>query len=292
MSTQIPTQNIVPGEKKKHNFLPNTAGAITGLAVGSVATPFTDKLLSPNIAKLNNLDKDTIELLHNKASEAIEQNGLKEFGVNIKYLEPLGEQEKPKSFSEKLMHKFDIIMQTRNGKNACFLNQDLPGVNLATGQPVVLEKANTILMPKTEMSLQSFHEIGHAVNFNQSGIGKALQKIRPLSIYLGFAPLVYGAFTKKAVAKDNEELSTGQKTKNFIRDNAGKLAFLVMVPIVIEEAMASHKGEKIAEKMLSKDLVQKLSKSNKIALMSYIGTAALAGLGTWAGIKIKDKLVK
>lgn len=292
MSTQIPMQNYTYVEKEKSKFIPNMTGAIVGTAIGSLTQPFTEKVLNPNIAKLNDLDNDTIDLLHKKAEEAVEKNGLKDLGVKIKYLEPLAENEKPNSFLEKIVHKFDIIKQIQNGKNAGFLNADLKGVDLTTGNPVLMEKGNTILMPKKEMSLLAFHEMGHAINFNKSAIGKALQKIRPACIYLSAIPVLYGVFTKQEVAKDNEELSMKQKTKNFFRDNAGKLTFIATLPIIIEEAMASYKGEKIAEKMLPKELLGKLSKTNKFAFMSYIGMATFAGLGAYAGVKIKDKLAK
>lgn len=279
-------------EKKKSNFWYNTAGTVAGMTIAQLASPVKDKLLLPQMANLNNLSQDNIELLHKKANEAIEQNGLKELGVSIKYLEPLSEHEKPKTFMEKLLHQADLFNQVRNGENALFSREELIGTNLITGENVKIAPANTILMPQKELSLQVFHEMGHAMNFNKTALGKVLQKTYPLCIVLSGIPLLYGAFTKKEVAKEGEELSGGQKTKNFVRNNAGKLAFLAMTPVIIEETMASYKGEKIAERMLSKDLVGKLKKSNRFALMSYVGMAALSGLGAYLGIKVKDKLAE
>ncbi|OGI02230.1 MAG: hypothetical protein A2Y25_04780 [Candidatus Melainabacteria bacterium GWF2_37_15] len=56
--------------------------------------------------------------------------------------------------------------------------------------------------------------------------------------------------------------------------------------------MASIKGVKFAKKVLDPNLMQKLSKSNKLGLLTYITLATVASVGTALGVKIKDAIAK
>lgn len=154
----------------------------------------------------------------------------------------------------------------------------------------VFIKKNSIILPKEGIAPAGFHEVGHAMNYNLSKVGKFLQNCRPL---MKLAPLIgiFAACTRKAEAKDGKELTSGQKTKNFIRDNAGALAFASYLPMLIEEGMATYKGQKYANKVLSKDLAKKVLKGNSIAYMSYLTVAASAGLAAHCAVKIKDSII-
>ena len=83
----------------------------------------------------------------------------------------------------------------------------------------------------------------------------------------------------------------GEKVKNFIRNNAGKLSFAAMLPILLEEGMASYKGEKLANKLLSKDMAKIVSKGNKFTYLTYIIGALSIATTSFATVKIKDYLV-
>lgn len=56
--------------------------------------------------------------------------------------------------------------------------------------------------------------------------------------------------------------------------------------------MASHKGEKLAKKVLPKDMLKKVKITNRFGAATYIGTAILAGTGAWAGSKVRDMIAK
>ena len=113
------------------------------------------------------------------------------------------------------------------------------------------------------MHSAGFHELGHAMNANLSKIGKFLQKSRPVSMYLPVLLALYGACTRKAKPKNEDgKLNGAQKTHNFVRDNAGKLAFLASVPMLLEEGMATVKGQKFANKLLKPELANRVLKAN------------------------------
>lgn len=49
--------------------------------------------------------------------------------------------------------------------------------------------------------------------------------------------------------------------------------------------------QKLANKLLSPEMAKIVSKGNKVAYLSYLGTAACLGLGAWAAVKVKDMIV-
>ena len=182
------------------------------------------------------------------------------------------------------------VDQVRAGNNAFFTSKDLAFKD--NGVRKVYIKKNSIIMPKNDISGAVFHEMGHAMNYHFSTIGKTLQKLRPLSM-LGSALIgLYGACTRKSKSKNGEELNSKQKTNNFIRNNAGLLAFGASVPMLIEEAMATVKGQKFADKLLSKELAANVSKGNKIAYCSYALIGIFSALGAFTAVKIKDSIMK
>lgn len=91
---------------------------------------------------------------------------------------------------------------------------------------------------------------------------------------------------------ENQELTSAQKTNNFIRDNAGKLTFAAALPMLIEEAMATVKGQKYANKVLKPDLAKKVLKGNAVAYCSYLAVALLGSLGVATAVKIKDNAME
>jgi hypothetical protein len=167
-----------------------------------------------------------------------------------------------------LLKVFDNTAPIRKGKNACFLYAP------ATG-------AKKIILPQNKLPGAGFHEIGHALN-NTSKTLRGVQVLRPF-ILRGTAVLTFFAlFTKK---------SEGNNTpKDFIRNNIGKIIGLSFVPIIAEEALASHRGLKLI-KSITKDLnvIKHVKKVQGYGLSSYIA-AAFLGVSAMAGVKIKDAI--
>lgn len=162
--------------------------------------------------------------------------------------------------------------QAKEGKNAFYAVQ-----------------SKKIVLPE-KLSLSAFHEIGHAMNANLSKFGKILQKCRPITILALPISLIALFKTKKA---SGEESKNGlDKTTTFIKDNAGKLTFATFLPTILEEGLASFRGNKLAKELLSPDVARKVAKSNAYGFISYLSMATLSGLGIFLGTKVKDAIAK
>lgn len=165
----------------------------------------------------------------------------------------------------------NYMSQIKNGQNAFFM-------------PVT----NKIVLPKIGCESAVFHEMGHAMNANLSKFGKYLQKCRPLTIIADVMFLIALLKTKKE--KDEKPKGFVDKTTDFIKNNVGKLSFLAFVPAILEEGLASYKGEKLAKNFLSADLMKKVVKTNRIGLFSYTCVALVTALAARLGVQIRDEM--
>ncbi len=150
-----------------------------------------------------------------------------------------------------------------------------------------LPSSNKILMPPKGLELSVFHEIGHAINRNFSKFWKALQHCRSVSSIAPVAILSVGLL-KNEKAK-NEKID---KFTSFIKDNAGKLAGAAFLPVILEEGMATKRGNSFAKKLLPPELAKKVAHTNRYGFITYIGTAILTALGVRIAIVTKDALMK
>lgn len=271
-------------------------GGIAALVAGSTVkiipqVPMGTKLL-PKTQKVHTYTPEEVTQIRNAAQQILKNRGLVEKGVKIKYLseETLVA---PKSFLEGLLQALNPINAIKAGQNAAFTGKGVKGLDTKTLKKVLLEEGNTVLMPEHKLQGSIFHEIGHADNFNNGKILKLLQKCRPISVFLPSLLLMYGAFSKKSRPKDGEtELTKEQKANNFIRDNAGKLSFAAMLPMLIEEASATIKGKKFAENLVSKDIAKKATKGNWLGFVSYACVAVFTSLAARTAVKIKDRKIE
>lgn len=258
-------------EKNKKNGKATAAALAAGVGVTTAAT-FASRGLVAVIPNALNATLDENNLIKSKLDEVLTKTGLDSKGVKIKYIpENLQILDFRDEFSKKIMPS--PLEQVRQGKNAFF--------NPKTGE---------ILLPESKMAGAGFHEIGHAMNKHFSKYGKILQKCRPLMVLVA-VPNLIGVFSKNKKAEDGKELSTGAKITNFIRNNAGKLSLACMAPTLIEEAMASAKGQKLAKGLLSPEMFKKVAKGNKIGFLTYAVQAAGVALASWTAVKVKDRLV-
>jgi len=268
--------------------LPSLAAATIGGTITQMSAPAVICGVLPAMNKMGKLKQDEIAAIKEAAKKTLTDSNLISKGVNIEWLKP---HTKKQSTLDIL--KADLISPldaVKNGRNAFFIPK---GGMLPTLDGFVKIPSNTILMPEKEISYAVFHEMGHAMNANLSKIGSSLLKFRPLAMYAPFLVTLYSAFTSKSKPNNgNEDLTLRQKINNGIRNNAGKLSFLLMTPMLIEEGMATIKGQKFANKLLSPELAKKVRNGNCVAYLSYLTTAIFAGLGAWATTKIKDKIVE
>ena len=200
----------------------------------------------------NIIQKHKMALLNNK------QNRFKKFLAKI--LSPNDEAYKNK------------IKTMAMGRNACFI-----------------PFTSQILVNKEKMGITTFHEIGHAINRYGKGIRKILAKSRAASYFALPATLGIGLVTPKR-EEGNEYKNPIGKTATFIKEHCGLLAGLSLLPIIIEEGVASINGAQLAKKVLDKNMYKKLNKYNAMAFSSYVLGAITVGLGSALAVYIKDKV--
>ncbi|MBQ3311956.1 hypothetical protein IJG72_07760 [bacterium] len=170
----------------------------------------------------------------------------------------------------KIEPMFSMIKQ---GRNACYLLSN-----------------KKIYIPENKLELSVFHEAGHAINHNLSKVCSFLQKcgsIKSLTI-----PIAITALLKTKKAPDEKPQGTFDKITTFIKDNAGKLSFATFLPTLIEEGMASIRGNKFAKELLSPNLAKKYKTSMGWAWLTYLLSATFASLGVFAATKVKDIIAK
>ncbi len=274
--------SVKENNKKNRNVGTSIGSSLLGGCVPIAFMPLTNSVVN-KIQKIGQLSQDKVDILHNAAETALCNTGLKEKGAKIVYLKrEAGEIPPPK-----ILRNLSPLEQVKDGKNAFYAFKD--AINPLTKE--VMFSKNTIMMPEKDLSYIAFHEIGHGLNHNFSKLGRFLQKMRnPMMAIAGNIALFF-AFTKNAKQEEGKDLTTGQKFKNFVRNNAGKLSFAAMLPILLEEGMATYKGQKLADKLLTNDMAKIVSKGTKVAYLTYIIGALSIATTSFATVKIKDYLV-
>ena len=150
---------------------------------------------------------------------------------------------------------------------------------------------NRIFVNVDKFGTAVFHEIGHAINYNSSPFWKVIQKMRVPLVYAPSAFLMVSLFKRKKL--EGEESKNGfDRATDFIKNNAGKLSMLAMVPVIAEELKATLRGNKMARQLCSPDLYKKVVKTNTLGAITYISAALLTGLSVYAAGKIKDSIAK
>lgn len=266
-----------PKEKSsKTNIKAAALGTIGGLAGGSIAQNVCALSAAGVVAatsKLGNLPQDTIDIIHAASEKALELGEVKNKGVSIEWLKQSGKK-------LNLFEKFKIISNPARIQEA-----------IQEGLNAGYARNNKIYMPENKVSFLAFHEIGHSINFNNSKFWKGMQKLRMPALALASLPMIYGAISKESKAENGKELNKKQKINNFIRNNAGKLSFATMLPVLAEEGMATIRGQKLANQLLPKNIARKVLKGNAVAYTSYLITALGFAAAAYTAIKVKDAFV-
>ena len=277
---------------KKPNIGTIIAGILAGRTVNSLTTNLPKNIISSKafeeMAKLSDgLSKNEYEKIEDTLKETIKSSGLADKGVsllkataeNADEIEQIMVGEIDNGFLKYLPKKFKELLggvfgsQICSGENACYAFA-----------------SKKIIMPEKELGLAMFHEMGHAMNANLSKVGKMLQKSRGLSLLA--IPISLIALFKTKKAPNEEPKNKIDKATTFIKNNAGKLTFATFLPVLIEEGLATIKGNKIAKQMLSPELAKKVAKTNALGYSTYLALAVLSGLGIYLGTKVKDAIAK
>lgn len=272
--------NIVANGKEKTNDIKGSAAAVVASSAVQLGTMPISLACVDKMSKVSRtLDKDTVEIVNKAADDVLNKvTNLGKKGVTINNFKNAGINISGKS--DKALEIMNPIFATANGKNAFFTSKPMPAVNLA---------ANTVAVNRDKLSLSTFHELGHAHNFNNSKFWKAMQNVRTPSLLLASAFALLPALTKDIKPKDGEELTTKEKINNGLRKASPALAFLSMTPMLLEEGKATLNGNKWAKELLSPDNFKKVAKSNRYGYISYLATAASFALMAFVAKGVKDK---
>ncbi len=320
MST-ITTNN---GTQYKTPSFWQTAGAIYAGATATSMINSSGQIIGPHIIKgmqkANGQIKDKVEL-RNAINKAIEISGVKDKGVELidlsgsktsgrkrifDYIQktPFAEgavaneavnwAEKPVAIKDYALKKAlltempEWVKKTPLGK----IYASMIGETLKSGgNACFLPKSNKCVVNIDKLGTAAFHEIGHSINANMSKFWKVMQKMRTPAMLLGFAIPSVGLFKRKKV-EGEEPKGVFDKVTTFIKDNCGKLTTLAFVPVVAEELMATRRGNKLAKQLLNPELYKKVVISNRFGAASYIFAALSAGVGAFAGSKVRDYFTK
>lgn len=275
--------------KESSNTGKRIGAGLTGYFAGRLLmkTPqFSTPVFLKKMTKMGDeLSRDEFTKLVDSAKTAARDSGLTDKGVSfIKACSENADEIKEavateynagkmaKVMPQKLKQLYigNIAKSIKNGENACYL----PSVK-------------KIVTPQDGgLVLSVFHETGHAMNANMSKIGSLLQKSRSLSALA--VPILLIALIKDKKQEGEEPKGKLDKAGDFVKNNAGKLAFLSFMPTVIEEGLASFKGNKMAKELLDPSLAKKVAKTNALGFATYVIGAAAAGLGVYCASKIRD----
>lgn len=237
------------------------ASIATGLiykALPSFSNPFLKQIEKEHFN--NHLYKDVF-------LSSLEKSGLREKGVEFIDLQ-LSHSDSFKlnnGLQDQIQH-----LDIKKGLNACYIPDE-----------------KLVLLNADKATISGFHELGHAMNHLKSKTGRFLQKLRRP----GYA--IAGLMGTVALISRKKPKGEKRNLNDFIQDNCGKIAFLSLMPTVIEETMASYKGIKLAkESGLSNSLIKNLKKFYGKALLSYSGYALITGLAVYVASKITETFTR
>lgn len=159
-----------------------------------------------------------------------------------------------------------------------------------------LPKANKIITPSKHLQTSVFHEMGHALNANGGKLLKGLQKVRPVAMLAPAVILLVSLLNKRKTTDAPQQGDNAiQKGADFVKKNAAGLTALSMLPMLLEEGLASLRGQGIAKNLvksgdLSKALLKKVRLTNLGGFASYALAVVGTALAAKAAIVVKDKI--
>lgn len=272
--------NNVVKNSEKSNDIKSSVAAYTAASVVPLSIMPAQLLAADRMSKISGtLDKDTVEIVNKAADDVLDKlTNLGKKGVKIHNYQNAGIN--LTGLPDKLLEMTNPLFATAKGKNAFFANKAIPAADIAK---------NTVVVNRDKLSLSTFHELGHAHNFNNSKLWKAMQNVRTPSMILASAFAILPALTKDIKPKEGEELTTKEKINNGLRKASPALAFFSMAPMLLEEGKATLNGNKWAKELLNPETYKKVAKSNRYGYASYLATAASFALMAFVAKGVKDK---
>lgn len=266
----------------------STTGAIaTGYLVDGVIVrspqAWYGTYFSKNLKK--NAESIDSNLIKRVVSDAFESSGLRKNNVEL--------VDASKQVSHEQLYEYCSKEFPKFMRNTRFFKENLikPATRaVETGNNALYaRKSGKVIVNVEKLGIAAFHEMGHAINHNQSRFWRALQSMRtPLTFTTVAIPLI--ALGKRKKVEGEQPKNNVDRVTTFIKNNVGKLTTLAFLPIVAEELKATQRGNKLAAKLLSPDVLKNVKNTNKLGAASYILIAISSGLGASIANKVRDKM--
>ena len=206
------------------------------------------------------------------------KNALKKYIINLK-----------RNFLLKNAQILDIL--TFNGQNAYFNKIAKPELKDGKTTYKIIEQ---VVINMEKNPIFAFHEFGHAQNFSHKNLEKVLQKYfkNPFVQKGALGIILATALLTPKQPTNSKHTKTNPLTKicTAIKNNCGTLAFLVVLPNILEEGLASLNGQKMAKKVLDKANLKTLAKSHLVSFGSYLAFGLITAISINLANKVKDEI--
>ena len=282
--TTIITDN---GQYKTPGFWTTAGAVIVGSAAQSAVANSNKCIARPILKKMKeasqSCDNKTLRAAINDAfiNSNLFKNGVELLDVN--------EKAANKELREALLNSLPKFLREKGP--AEYIINILENIFKNGNNAAYLPKAKKIVVNIDKLGASAFHEMGHAINHNQSKIWKVIQGMRAPSMIAGGVFALTALFKRKKI-EGEQPVNTFDKVTTFVKDNVGKLVLASFVPIVSEELMATYRGNKMAKKLLPSELFAKVKKTNRLGAVTYISTALLTAFAAFSASKIRDGIAK
>ena len=251
----------------------------------------TDALLK-KISKITSSVSDSeLEKFEQNFEKAFLKSKLSESGVSVFKCNDLIKD------AQKIKNNINKKINSNDMKKLSYFNTVIDFMEKGNSCYTFFDK--TIYVSKnTRLSL--FHEMGHAYNHNKTFFAKSLQKMRQLSNYI-LVPVSIAALllsNPKTDKKEKESKETNPtlkwilKAKDIFVKFSPLIVFASFLPVIIEEGMASLKGQEFAKNVLDKKMFDKVKYTNLLGFLSYLFIGSFASFVLWAALKIKNHIME
>lgn len=155
-------------------------------------------------------------------------------------------------------------------------------------------KSKTFVLNMDKKPVYLFHEMGHAINA-QNPLLKEVSSVYKNPIVRKFwltAILATSLLTNKKTKEELEQSNNPfAKVNQFVKKNCGILAGLLLLPAVVEECLANVQGQKLAQSIVPKEMMKRVTKTHLHSAIGYVLGAVFAGLAMYLANFVRDKIV-
>jgi len=226
-------------------------------------------------------DVDTYENTVNNANKILEESGLSKKGAKIIFCDGSAESD----------IKMNNLFENRKPKRLMAQVKQLYGLG---GNAAYDSKTKNVIVSKKGLFTSIYHELGHSMNDNKNVFTKALQKARVITPFgmsiVAPIALGFGLFHNVDKTKNSKDKSKKEKTMDFVSKHVGALTLTSYLPMLVEEAIASKRGIKMAQKYLEPNKLDKLKINYAKAWSTYGITAGILSLSVGLGVFVSNKI--